>query len=73
MDDFVCLTLVSRPGESEAVFSSRLTRFWTHMLRHFPSDFEKVYAETTAFETQGTRLSRQYLAEGEVVDAHVTV
>ncbi|MFO0947077.1 MAG: hypothetical protein U1D30_14230 [Planctomycetota bacterium] len=68
MDEFVCITALSRTDETEEAFSARLTRFWTHMLRSFKDDFEKVYAETTEFETARGRLSRQYLAEDEVVD-----
>jgi hypothetical protein len=67
LDEFVCITILSQPGESEAVFSTRLSRFWTHMLRNFQSDFEKVYAETTAFEEKEGLLSRQYLAGEDVV------
>lgn len=68
MDEYVCITVVSKPGESEADFSSRLSGFWTHMLRTRKPDFEKVYAETTEFEDQGGRWSRQYLAELAVAD-----
>jgi hypothetical protein len=59
---------LSLHGESEADFAARLSRFWTHMLRNFKADFEKVYAETTEFEEQDDRLGRQYLAETGVVD-----
>jgi hypothetical protein len=68
VDEFVCITVQSAPGESEAAFAARLSRFWTHMLRNYKSDFERVYAETTAFEECGGRLSRQYLAQDEVLD-----
>ncbi len=68
MDEFLCLTVLSNPGESEAAFAARLSRFWAHMLRNYKSDFEKVYAETTAFEEDGGRLSRQYLAQDGVLD-----
>jgi hypothetical protein len=67
MDEFVCITVVSQPGESAAAFSSRLSYFWTHMLRNFKSEFEKVFAETTDFEESGGRRTRKYLAEEEVV------
>lgn len=65
MDEFLSLTLLSQPGELQAEFAGRLSRFWTHMLRHRQGDFEKVYAEATAFESNGSRLSRQYLIEPE--------
>jgi hypothetical protein len=38
------------------------------MLRNHKSDFERVYAETTAFGSSGDRMSRQYLVEEGVVD-----
>jgi hypothetical protein len=68
MDDYLCITVVSKPGEAQSDFAARLSQFWTHMLRHHPDDFEKVYAETTAFESKGGTLSRQYLVEEGVVD-----
>ena len=68
MDEYLCLTVLSRPGEAEGEFKGRLSRFWTHMLRDRKDDFEKVYAETTHFEQAGDRLGRKYLAEGGVVD-----
>jgi hypothetical protein len=67
LDDYLCLTVLSKPGESEADFSSRLSRFWTHMLRNFKPDFEKVYAETTEFELAGDVLSRMYLFHEDVI------
>lgn len=67
MDEFVCITVQSRPGEDEHAFSERLSAFWTHMLRNFKDDFEQVYAERTEFEREGDRLTRQYLSELEVV------
>ena len=67
MDDYLCLTVLSKPSESEADFSSRLSRFWTHMLRNFKADFEKVYAETTEFESAGDCLSRMYLFQVDVI------
>jgi hypothetical protein len=68
MDEYVCLTVLSQPGESQAEFAARLSRFWTHMLRNRKSDFEKVYAETTNFDEDGERLTRQYLAQLEAID-----
>lgn len=68
MSDYLCVTVRSRPGEAEAAFKSRLSTFWTHMLRHREADFEKVYAETTAFETEAGTLTRQYLVEAEIAD-----
>ena len=68
MDEYVCITVVSRAGEAQADFASRLSQFWTHMLRNHKGDFEKVYAETTAYGTQGEAVTRQYLVEAGVVD-----
>lgn len=68
MDEFVCVTVLARPGEDEAEFSARLSRFWTHMLRDYKADFERVYAETTEFEEVDGVLSRKYLAEEGVLD-----
>ena len=67
VDDYVCITVLSNPDESQPDFSARLSRFWTHMLRARKSDFEKVYAETTDFEPKGARLTRQYLAKADVI------
>jgi hypothetical protein len=67
-DEFLCITATSRDGENQADFSARLSQFWTHMLRGFPDDFERVYAETIEFEEDGDRFSRQYLCEECVVD-----
>ena len=72
MDEFVCLTVRSIAGESEADFSARLSRFWTHMLRTRRSDFEKVYAETAHFEGCGDQRTRRYAVEDSVVDALAT-
>ena len=63
MDEYLCLTVVSRASEPEAEFKSRLSAFWTKMLRERPDDFEKVYAETVAFERHAERVSRRYLIE----------
>ncbi len=68
MDDYVCLTVLSRPGESQGDFAGRLSGLWTRMLRERKADFEKVYAETTEFEQSAGRWSRQYLVELGVVD-----
>ena len=67
-DDYLSLTVLSRPGEVEAAFKTRLSQFWTHMLRNHPDDFEKVYAETVEFDSAGDRISREYLFEGAIVD-----
>ena len=67
-DDYLCLTVVSQPGEDESAFKSRLSQFWTHMLRNHKADFEKVYAETVEFDSDGDRVTRQYLVEAAAID-----
>jgi len=66
VDEYRCITLLSRPGESAGEFTGRLSALWTHALRRHQADFEKVYAEMSIFENRGVRLSRQYLVEAEV-------
>jgi len=68
MDEYLCLTVFSGPGEAKADFSARLSRFWTHMLRSFQDDFKKVYAEMARFELDGDRHARKYLVLEEVVE-----
>lgn len=63
MDDYLCLTIAARPGESPAGFTARLSGFWSGLLRQNPDEFEKVYAEEVAFGTDGGRLTRKYLVE----------
>jgi hypothetical protein len=63
LDEYLCVTVLSQPGESETDFKSRLSRFWTHMLRNHQDEFEQVYAETVEFEHAGDRVSRKYLIE----------
>jgi hypothetical protein len=67
VDEYLCVTLLSNAGEGVPAFRARLIAFWTHMLRTKPDDYEKVYAEATAFEPAGDRTSRQYLVEAGVV------
>lgn len=61
------IVAVSRDGESRENFSARLSEFWTHMLREFKADFEKVYAETIEFEQVQERFQRDYLCQEDVV------
>jgi hypothetical protein len=68
LDDYLCITILSRPGETQEAFAGRLSAFWTHMLRDNKDDFEKVYAETTSFERHGEKWGRQYLMMQEVAD-----
>jgi hypothetical protein len=69
MNDYLCMTVWSLAGENESGFKMRLAAFWTHLLRNHPAEFEKVYAETSAFEQEGDRLSRKYLVEAAAATA----
>jgi hypothetical protein len=62
-DEFLCLTLVSQPQETEAAFKTRLVEFWTHVLRTRPDDYEKVYSEAREFESDDDNLTRQYMID----------
>ena len=68
MTEYVCLTLLAEPGESEAAFKGRLAAFWTHMIRNRPDDYERVYSEAVAFETEGGRLCRRYMVATEAIE-----
>lgn len=68
MDEFLCLTILAQRGESQAEFKSRLTAFWTHILRTLPDDYEKVYSEAKEFESEKGRMCRQYMVEPGVAD-----
>ncbi len=68
MDDYLCLTIQSAPGEAVDDFRRRLIAFWSHMLRDREAVFERVYAETTRFTVVGDVQTRQYLVEAGVID-----
>jgi hypothetical protein len=68
MDEFVCVTLLAKPGEPQAAFQRRLTEFWTHMLRTRPEVYEGVYAEARAFDQEDGVTSRQYMVRMEAAD-----
>ena len=68
MDDYCCLTVLSRVGESRDEFNKRLINFWTTMLRTRESDYERVYAKATAFKQVKDRIGREYLLEEVAVD-----
>lgn len=63
--DYLCLTLLANAGEPEPAFKSRLTAFWSHLLRTRPDTYEALYAEATGFEQTGGRVSRQYMVEAD--------
>jgi hypothetical protein len=66
-DDYLCLNVLSKSGESAGEFKARLSAFWTHMLRSHHTVFEKVYAEYSEFETKGEYLVRRYLIQTSAV------
>jgi hypothetical protein len=63
VDEYLCLTLLANPGEPETAFKARLSELWSAVCRGQPDTFEKVYAETVAFEPHEGRVSRKYLIE----------
>lgn len=68
MNDYLCLTLLAEPGETEAAFSARLAAFWTSLLRARPDVYARVYAEARAFASAAGRVSRQYMVEAGAAD-----
>ena len=72
-DEYLCLTILANDGETEPAYKTRISAFWSTIVRGNPDLFERVYAETTAFELEKGLLSRKYLVEacaaGEVVAA----
>jgi hypothetical protein len=68
VSDYLCITVQSHPGESRDAFKSRLSAMWSKLLREDKDRFEKVYAETVAFEQLNSSWTRQYLAEESVAD-----
>jgi hypothetical protein len=66
LEEYLCVTVLSQPGEDLVDFKSRLSSFWTHMLRNHQGEFEQVYAETVEFEKEGDRLARKYLIEAPI-------
>ncbi len=69
MTEYVCLTLLAQPLETESAFKSRLTVFWTHMLRNKPDDYERVYAEATRYGVASGCVTRQYMVDVDAVTA----
>ncbi|MBP3956187.1 hypothetical protein J8F10_12925 [Gemmata sp. G18] len=61
MSEYLCLTLIAEAGETESAFKTRLTAFWSHLIRTQPDTYEAVYAEAKHFDATGGRVSRQYM------------
>lgn len=68
VEDYLCITVKSQPGESQSTFKSRLSEVWSRMLREDEEGFEKVYAETTRFEELNSCWTRQYMMEAAAAD-----
>src|SRR5436305_566715 len=68
MENYLCVTVQSQPGENRDEFKTRLSALWSKMLREDDERFEKVLAETVAFEQMNSRWTRQYLVEDLVID-----
>lgn len=68
MEEFVCVTTRSRPQESVAEYSRRLTEFWTGVLRCQPAEYLRVYAEASQFAGDRGCVTRQYMIGADVAD-----
>jgi hypothetical protein len=68
VDEYVCVTVRSRPGEAADAFNKRLIDFWTGMLRRWPDKYERVYAETARFAVAEGVQTRQYMVGNEIAD-----
>ena len=67
--EYLCLTLLADPGETEAAFKSRLTALWSAMLKTLPAEYKGIYSEATAFEREGDALARRYMVDPAVLGA----
>lgn len=68
MDEFQGLTALGLVGELHQAFSTRLSGFWTDILRQAPNLFVKIYGEATQFEEESGQLSRKYAVVPSCVD-----
>ena len=68
MIEYICLTLLANPAETEASFKSRLTALWSHMLKTFPDEYEQIYSEAVRFERENGVVARRYMIDPEVQD-----
>ena len=68
VEDYLCITVQSQPGESQDAFKSRLSVMWSAMLREDDVQFENVYAETVRFEQKNSCWTRQYLVAEPAVE-----
>ena len=72
MDEYVCVTVKSRPREGPDEFHKRLIALWSRVIRSRPEEYAQVYAETTRFESAGDRVTRQYMIGADVAEVLVT-
>jgi len=63
--EYLCLTLLANPDETESQFKSRLTAAWTQLLRSAKDTYDAVYAEAKAFERTSGVVSRAYMVATE--------
>ena len=71
MTEYLCLTLLAPTGETESAFKSRLTVFWSHLIRAQPDTYAAVYAEATHFGTTDGNVSRAYMVAADAAEAVV--
>lgn len=69
--DYLCVTVLANPSESEVAFKTRLTAFWSHLLRTQPDTYDAVFAEGKNFDTTNGLVSRAYAVEAEAASAIV--
>ena len=68
MEEFTRLTVCSRENEPQGEFNKRLIDFWTRVLRGWPEEYKRVYAETAQFEFQADRFARLYFVGCEICE-----
>ena len=68
MIEYVCLTLLADPGETEASFTGRLTALWSRMLKTLPDEYARIYSEAVRFEREGDTVARRYMIDPAVLD-----
>ncbi len=69
MTDYLCLTLLASAGEPERAFVSRLTAFWSHLIRTHPTVYAAVYAEASHFGLTDGKVSRSYMVTATAASA----
>lgn len=67
LEEYQGIVVAGHENESQLRFSSRLSQFWTVILRQHPEQFEGVYAESSEFGSEGNKPTRQYAVDPAVV------